>query len=141
MNGSQNHPHAGRQKGVASYLSDQWFDEVGALDSGPGAASPDADLVVQHVVTGGPDGAVSYHVCIGDGIATVVRGRAAQPHVTFAEDYATAAAVARGDMSAPAALLAGRIRVGGDLASLIAHHDGLVVDDPVPAAVRAATTY
>ncbi|MDQ1378383.1 MAG: hypothetical protein QOE15_2556, partial [Acidimicrobiaceae bacterium] len=33
------------------------------------------------------------------------------------------------------------IRVGGDMAALIAQQDHLAVNDPIPAAVRASTTY
>jgi SCP-2 sterol transfer family len=126
---------------VASYLSDQWFDEVGAMPATPSSEPAAEDLVLQHVVTGGPEGDVCYHVRIAGQAVTVVRGPAADPDVTFAEDYATAAAIAGGALSAPAALLAGRIRVGGDLAALIAHQDRLILDDLVPAPVRASTTF
>ncbi len=93
------------------------------------------------MVTDGPGGEVRYHVRIIDQTAAIVRGQAAHPDVTFAEDYVTASAIASGQLSAPAALLAGRIRVGGDMAALIAHQDILSIADPVPAAVRAATSY
>jgi len=126
---------------VASYLSDQWFDEVGATPAAPSSEPATEDLVLQHVVTGGPEGDVCYHVRIAEQVVIIVRGRADDPDVTFAEDYATAAAIAGGALSAPAALLAGRIRVGGDLAALIAHQDRLIVDDLVPAAVRTGTTF
>jgi putative sterol carrier protein len=126
---------------VASYLSDQWFDEVGAMPAAPSQELADKDLVLQHVVTGGPEGDVCYHVRIAGQAVSIVRGPAEDPDVTFAEDYATAAAIAGGALGAPAALLAGRIRVGGDLSVLIAHQDRLIVDDPVPAAVRAGTTF
>jgi putative sterol carrier protein len=123
---------------VARYLSDEWFDHLGAL---AGPAAPAADLVLQHLVTAGPEGDVEYHVRVAEGTVTIFRGPASDPDVTFAEDYATAAAIAGGHLSAPAALLAGRIRVGGDMAALIARQDLLAAGDPVPAAVRAATTY
>jgi putative sterol carrier protein len=123
---------------VARYLSNEWFDQLGAVTGDPAAA---ADLVLEHLVTGGPDGNVDYHVRVAGGAATIFRGPAADPDVTFAEDYDTAAAIAGGRLSAPAALLAGRIRVGGDMAALIAHQDMLSVTDPIPAAVRSSTTY
>jgi putative sterol carrier protein len=124
---------------VARYLSERWFDDVEAVLPDSGAMA--ADLVVQHVVSDGPDGEVAYHVRFRNGTLAVTRGQAADPDVTFAEDYATAAAVAQGQLGTPAALLAGRIRVGGDLTALLAHHHCLPSADPVPAAVRAATTY
>jgi putative sterol carrier protein len=96
---------------------------------------------LQHVVTGAPVGEVRYHVRVGDRSATIIRGDATAPDVTFAEDYATAADIASGQLSAAAALLSGRIRVSGDMGALIAHRDLLNLDDPVPPAVRATTSY
>jgi hypothetical protein len=126
---------------VARYLSEEWFGQVGAAPGDTGAEPSDATLVLQHIVTGGPGGEVSYHVRLSATGAEIVRGRASHPDVTFAEDYATAAAIASGTLTAPTALLAGHIRIGGDMSPLIAHQDVLAVGDPVPAAVRAETTY
>ncbi len=126
---------------VASYLSEEWFDQLGAGKVPAAPAGTEGDVILEHLVTGGPDGDVRYHVRIVGRSITIVRGPATDPDVTFAEDYATAAAIASGELSAPAALMSGRIRVGGDMATLIHHREVLAVDDPVPAAVRAATTY
>jgi hypothetical protein len=126
---------------MARYLSDEWFEQAGALGSEAASPLSGAALVLQHTVTGLAAGEVSYHVRLVDDAAEIVRGPSANPDVTFVEDYATAAAVASGALSAPAALLAGRIRVGGDMAALISHQDILAGHDPLPAAVREATTY
>jgi hypothetical protein len=122
---------------VANYLSEEWFEQIGATPGGGTGAT----LVLQHTVTGTPYGEVCYHVRLGADAVEIVRGPARHADVTFAEDYATAAAIAQGAVEAPAALLAGDIRVGGDLAALIAHQDILAGHDPIPAAVRAETTY
>lgn len=124
---------------MASYLSPEWFEQVGALTGPPALAQ--TGLIVQHLVSGAPGGAVSYYLRLSEAGATIVAGRATRADVTFAEEYDTAIAVARGELTAPAALLAGRIRVGGDLAALVAHQDVLAFDDPVPATVRAETTF
>jgi putative sterol carrier protein len=135
---------------VAIYLSDEWFGQVGARQFSPSSTPSEVppalgqteeDLVLQHVVSDGPGGEIRYHVRVGGGAVTLIRGQAANPDVTFAEDYATAAAIASGEMTAPAALLAGRIRVGGDVAALMAHVGAFTANDPVPADVRAATTF
>lgn len=130
---------------MARYLSEEWFRQLGAAEPDGQAEAPvpaGRALVLQHVVTGAPEGDVCYHVRVVGGTATVAQGRARTPDVTFSEDYATAAAVARGQLSAPAALMAGRIRVRGDLATLMAHQDTLLAGaDPVPPAVRSTTTY
>ncbi len=121
---------------MARYLSEAWFDEVAT------ATPTGADgLILQQVVTGAPDGEVRYHVGVSAGTAWVRPGQAAAPDATFTEDYATASAVARGELSVQAALLEGRIRVAGNMAVLSARQDELADIDPIPAAVRAATTF
>jgi alkyl sulfatase BDS1-like metallo-beta-lactamase superfamily hydrolase len=121
---------------VARYLSEAWFEEVAA-------ATPTGTdgLTLQQVVTGTPDGEVRYHVGVSNGSAWVRAGQAEAPDATFTEDYSTAAAVARGELSVHTALLEGRIRVAGDMAVLSARQDELAGLDPVPWAVRAATTF
>lgn len=129
---------------MARYLSDEWFRQLGGArpdDQLEAHVQADRAIVLQHVVTCAPEGDIYYHVRVSGGSATVARGQAKAPDVTFSEDYATAAAVASGELSAPAALMAGRIRVRGDLATLMAHQDTLARADPVPAAVRSTTTY
>lgn len=149
---------------MARYLSDEWFSEAGAAASGaagwspaPTGSQPPPDsqaaagsrppldarppLVLEHLITASPEGDICYHVCLSDAGATIVRGPASEADVTFTEDYATAAAVASGSLSAAAALLAGRIRVAGNVAILVEHQPWGGSGDPLPAAVRAATTY
>jgi hypothetical protein len=132
-----NDPSAGKPVGVARYLSEAWFDEVTAAT--PSGA--DGGLCLQQVVTDTPDGEVRYHVRVRDGMAWVRAGQSERPDATFTGDYGTAAAVSRGELSVHAALLAGRVRIAGNMAVLSAHQDELVGIDPVPAAVRATTTY
>jgi putative sterol carrier protein len=125
---------------VARFLSDAWFKEVEAA----GARAPraeDAVAVLQQIVTGGPQGEVRYHVIVAGGGAVLVRGPALAPDATFTEDYATAGAIARGELTTQAALLSGQIRVAGNMATLSARQDDLAGLDPVPPAVRAGTTY
>jgi hypothetical protein len=121
---------------VARFLSDAWFDEVAEA----GAPGDRPGLSLQQVVTGGPDGEVRYHVRVGQGSATIHRGQSPRPDVSFTEDYATAAAVARGELTVQVALLDGRIAVAGNFAALVARQEELA-SDPIPAAVRAATTF
>ena len=128
---------------MARYLSDEWFEQLGAGDVPPDPAPVGPVLVLAHIVSEGPDGETRYHVQITGGRAQVVRGDIIGPpaDATFSENYATAAAVASGELSTAAALLAGRIRVAGDMATLVHRQGELAIEDPVPPAVRAATTY
>lgn len=124
---------------MVRFLSEAWFEELGrAL---PAGGDGPADLTIQQVVTAAPDGEVRYHIEVrGDRLA-VHRGQAGRPDATLTEDYATAAAIASGDLSPQSALLDGRIRVAGNLAALLEHRGALAGLDRVPPALRAATTY
>jgi hypothetical protein len=133
---------------VARFLTPEWFALVRAAGEPAGAGPP--DVVVAQVVTGGPDGDVRYRVEVRGARATLVSGANGDADMTFTSDYTTAAAIARGDLSTQAALLEGRIRVSGSPAALSDRHPALgraetpeaTGDlDPVPASVRAETTY
>src|SRR5580765_3025911 len=111
---------------MARYLSDEWFAQLNAAAGGGlHGATAGEKLVVQHVVTGGPDGDVMFHVDIHDGTVTFASGPAPSAAVTFTQDYATAAAIGRGELSAQRAFMAGQLRVAGDLPALVEHHDAL----------------
>jgi putative sterol carrier protein len=129
---------------VLAYLSPEW---LAALQAAADASSTLRDatagvhLVVQQVVTGGPQGDVAYHVTVDDGATTVAAGRAEEPTITFTQDLPTAAAVSRGELSAQEAFMTGRIRVRGDLPALIAQQDTLLGVGDVFASVRASTDF
>lgn len=129
---------------MARYLSPEWFDDLNAA----AAAAPElADaagglrLVIQQVVTDGPEGDTRYVVRVEDGRVTVVPGGAADADVTVTEDHATATAVARGELAAPAAFMTGRIRVTGETSVLLEAQAALHRLDAVFAGVRERTTY
>jgi putative sterol carrier protein len=129
---------------VPAYLSPAWLsalqDAADASSTLPGATAG-MHLVVQQVVTGGPDGDVAYHVIVDDGRTTVRAGRADDPTITFTQDRDTARAVSRGELSAQGAFMAGRIRIRGDLPALVAQQDALLRVDDIFASVRATTEY
>jgi len=130
---------------VATYLSSEWLAEADAAVSRSDslrAATADVALVVQQVVTGGPDGvSAAYHVVVDHGAVSVVPGPAPEPDVTFTVDHATAAAIGRGDLSAQTAFMVGKLRVGGDLDRLLTHQDAFSGIDDVFDELRAATTW
>jgi alkyl sulfatase BDS1-like metallo-beta-lactamase superfamily hydrolase len=128
---------------VVRFLTPEWFAEVGAASAPTAETSP--DVVVGQVVTNGPHGEVRYRVEVRGARATLVPGTNGEADMTFTSDYTTAAAIARGDLSTHAALLEGRIHVSGSPSALadrlrtFAPSDTAL--DPVPASVRAKTTY
>ena|ERR1700728_3589694 len=143
---------------MARFLSPEWFAEVARLGSPPPAATPDGgtdrmleqtDLVLEQVVRDTPDGEVRYRVVVTGGLAHIegpaaavsTNGAPAGPDLTITCDWATATAMAQGALSTHAALLAGRLRVKGNMARLSGPGAPLVGLDPVPAQVRRQTTY
>lgn len=129
---------------MARYLSAEWFDEVNAAAAAAADLSDAAvglRLVIQQVVTDGPEGDVRYVVRVEDGRVTVVPGEAPDADVTVTEDHATATAVGCGELAAPAAFMTGRIRVTGDTGVLMDAQPALHRLDAVFAGVRQRTTY
>jgi predicted lipid carrier protein YhbT len=113
---------------MPAHLSPAW---LAALDAAVTSHAPLAEatrgvqLVIEQVVTD-DDSTVQWHVAFDDGSVRVVPGAApegAAPLVRFTTDQVTARAVATGTMTAQAAFMEGRLRVGGDTTALLAHHD------------------
>jgi hypothetical protein len=126
------------------YLSPEWFEAAQAAIDARGTVAEvtiDRPVVVQHVVTGAKEGSVTYHVRVnGDGIR-LEAGDDPDATVVFTEDYATAAAIGRGELSAQGALMTGRIRATGDLPRLVEHSDLFRGLEDVLAALRPETSY
>jgi hypothetical protein len=129
---------------VVRYLSLDWFD---ALSQEVGASSALAELARDHtigvtqVVTGGPEGEVTYHLQVGDGTASFGPGGADPEDVRMVQDWTTAVGVATGDQNAQEAFLAGRIRLSGDQQKLIASQPVFAALDTVFKNVRERTEY
>jgi hypothetical protein len=129
---------------VARYLSREWLADLhtaAVAHEGLRSAANDIELIVQHRITGAADGDVVFHIVLDHGNAAVVPGAADHPTVTFTEDRATAEAIARGELSAQAAFMAGRIQMSGDLARLVEHHHPLAAIDDVFRSVRSRTGF
>lgn len=131
------------------FLSAEWIDAVDAAVDGAGIDPPEGDppvdgsaLVLQQHVSGGSSGGpISYHIVVGTDGVRVRPGVVDEPTVSFSQDYATAAAISQGQQSAQAAFMAGRLRLGGDVAALLAHHELLSRLTDAFADVRARTLY
>jgi hypothetical protein len=122
---------------VPEHLSPEWL--AGLADAGRRASlPPDVRLVLQQVVVDEDGSEVAYALRIADGALDVVPGRADDADVTFTQDRTTAAGIAAGTLSAQAAFLAGRLRIGGDLTTVQAAARDLAALDDVFAAARGA---
>ncbi|HZQ76905.1 MAG TPA: SCP-2 sterol transfer family protein [Acidimicrobiia bacterium] len=100
------------------FLSDEWFDAVEALrDKAPAAPEDVADLAVNMVVTGGPDGERALHFAAGRFDRGLVDG--APTTVTVPHRVARSLIVDLDPAAAVTAFMTGEIRVEGDLARLM----------------------
>ena len=129
---------------MAAYLSPGWFDDVnraaGADDELAGAIAG-ASVTIQQVVTDGPAGEVRYWVRLQDGRFEACPGQADGPDATVTQSYDTAVEVSLGRLEVEAAILAGRIRLAGDVSALVRHHAALQQVARSFGEVRRHTTY
>lgn len=130
------------------YLSPEWIDAAGralAGDAGLKDATVDLRLTLEQVVTGArtgaPTGTVRWYVAIDHGRVELAEGPAPAADLRFTTTYATAAAIASGSLGAQRAFAEGRLRVGGDLSLLVAHHRTLASLDDALAPLRAETEF
>ena len=114
---------------MVAYLSDEWLERAGAaLAASPelSQAAADLDLTIAYEVTGARQGKCAYALRFDHGTVSLEPGPHADAPVTFALDYDTAAEIARSEVSAQAAFMQGRIKLGGDVTVLI--RDGAALD-------------
>jgi putative sterol carrier protein len=102
-----------------------------------------APVVIEQVVRAVPGrGEVRYHFRVDAGGACVVEGAPPESaDVRLTTDYDTATAIALGKENAQSALAQGRLRLGGDIDTLVRGAAALAALDDATAALRAATTY
>lgn len=126
------------------YLSLEWIDalsaEVAASDA-LNALAADHTIGVTQVVTGGPEGDVTYHLQVGGGAATFGAGAAHPEDVRMEENWDSAVAVATGAMNAQEAFIKGHIRLSGDQQKLIEAQPVFVELSRTFAAVGERTEY
>ena len=127
------------------FLSDAWLAAVNTATSArpgqDGDPAREGRLVLEQVVTNAPGGDTRYTLVLDGAGVRVIRGDAAPADATFTEDYDTAVAIHRGDLSPQQAFMTGRIRVAGNIAALMANQDALAALEPALATVRPDTTY
>jgi putative sterol carrier protein len=106
---------------AVKFLTDEWAKEVtealNASDQFKQAAGSHAARI-QNVVSA-PDGEVKYYFVLENGQAQVSLGEIDNEDATISQDYETAAALMKNELSATAAYMSGRIRIGGELMKLM----------------------
>ena len=129
---------------MVRYLSLEWID---ALTAEVAANTELAELAGTHrigvtqAVLAGPEGAVTYHLQVGDGTASFGAGAAFPEDVRMEQDWETAVAVATGELNPQDAFIGGRIRFTGDQNLLMASQPVFRALDGVFRTVRERTEY
>jgi hypothetical protein len=129
---------------VIRYLSLDWLDALATEVAGSAdlqRLATEHTIGVTQVVTGGPEGDVTYHLQVADGRAVFGAGPADPEDVTMQQSWDTAVAVALGRLNAQEAFIKGRILLFGDQQKLIAAQPVFGALDAVFGAVRARTDY
>jgi SCP-2 sterol transfer family protein len=128
---------------VPAFLSEIWLRDLDAAVRAATGVSALAPIVIEQVVRAVPGrGEVRYHFRVDADGATVAEGGPPEPaDVRLTTDYDTATAIALGRENAQSALARGRLRLGGDIDTLVRGAAILAALDDATAALRAATTY
>ena len=104
------------------YLSDEWAKAVeGALNSSDAfkSAAGSQSAKIQQVVTGS-DGEQKYWFKLEGGQAALGIGELGEPvDATITQDYETAVALSKNELTPTAAYMSGKLRVSGDLMKLM----------------------
>jgi putative sterol carrier protein len=125
---------------VARFLTPAWVADLGTAATRVEVAA-DASLTVQQVVAEAGGEPVRWALRVGGGRVAVEPGGVAEPDVTLTTDRATATALARGELAITDAFMAGRLRVAGDLRTLMRAGGVLGALDEAFAAVRERTDW
>ena len=131
-----------------------WLRELDRAVRSTDRVSALAPIVIDQVVSGVPGrGEVRYRLRVGDDGASITElGVVASGNDSAAEedesfdvrlttDYPTAVAISLGHANAQIALARGRLRLGGNIDTLVRRADALAALDDATADLRAATTY
>jgi putative sterol carrier protein len=106
---------------VPKFLSEEWASEVksalGSSDAVKSAAG-NMNARIQQIVNG-PDGETKYWFKLEGGQVDIGLGDIENPDATITQDYDTAAALSKNELTGTAAYMSGKLRVSGDLMKLM----------------------
>jgi hypothetical protein len=123
---------------MAEFLSREWMAEVEAAAP---AFDPTVSICVQYQVVGGPGGDVDYTAELANGHLAVHPHGAAQPDIRIRVPYTVAADLAGCVVTLHDAVLAGTVKVRGNLDVLQTATPALAILSAAMATVQEHTTY
>lgn len=129
---------------MVQYLSDEWMDEAAAALAAAPAVTADGEaepVLLQYEVTAAPGGKCSYALRFDSEGLGLEPGTHKDAAASFTLDYDIAAQIARGELSAQAAFMQGRLKLGGDVMVLVRQHAMLEGVDDALADLRSRTEF
>ncbi len=103
------------------YLSEEWAkattEKLNSSEAFKTAAGSQTAKLQQVVNT--PEGEVKYYFKLEDGQAEVALGEIEGPDATISQDYETAVALSKNELTGTAAYMSGKIKVQGDLMKMM----------------------
>ena len=106
---------------AVKFLSDEWASEVKQALNGnegfKGAAGSQTAKIQQVVNT--PEGEKKYWFKLEGGQVDLGTGEIDSPDATISQDYDTAVALSKNELTGTAAYMSGKLRVSGDLMKLM----------------------
>ena len=104
---------------MAKYLTQEWLDQTRELGADQ-PERPGATVRMNWVVTGGPDGDVSYYWILENGkLLESKLGTLDDAEVTLSSSYEDSVKQIKGELDANAAFMQGRVKVTGNMAKLM----------------------
>jgi putative sterol carrier protein len=107
---------------AVKFLSDEWLSEVETrLNSNEGfqTAAKGQAARLQQQISGTPAGDVSYGFVLDGGKVAMTKGEIENPEATVSQDYATAVAVSKLELSGQQAFMQGKLKVSGNLMKIM----------------------
>jgi putative sterol carrier protein len=103
------------------FLSEEWAAEVTKAVNENEAFQKAAGSQVARIqnIVAAPDGEKKYFFTVEGGRAQLSMGEIDAPDATISQDYETAMALSKNELSGTAAFMSGKIRVSGDLMKLM----------------------
>jgi hypothetical protein len=112
-------PTDAKERAMAKYLSQEWLDLYQELAQ-EFPERPGATAVMQYVVTGAPEGDVSYVQRIENGKMSASQlGDDSDAEFTLTMGYDDAKKIQKGELDANAAFMQGKLKVTGNLGKLM----------------------
>ena len=106
---------------AVKFLSEEWAEEVKKALQGNDqikSAAGSMSAKIQQVITSS-DGETRYWFTMDGGQLDLGMGDIDGPDATITQDYDTAAALSKGELTGTAAYMSGKLRVSGDLMKLM----------------------